>query len=577
MDADKHEELTAGPLRIGEWTYYPDLLKIERGLDKVKLEPLVGHLLYFLSCRAGHAVSRAELMEGVWPDRVVVDDALTNAINKLRKAFGDNRQNPVYLETIPKVGYRLIAPVEQLSSPLGQKGEAKVQAGDHAVVSARHLGITGFAVISVLILVVLAIGLYRSSENTQVTESTGKQSIPASPAQPTLLILPFSNLSTDSAQDYFADGIVEDVITDLSRIETIRVLARSTSFTYKGKNVDPQEIARELNLSHLVEGSVRRSGESLRITARLIDTSNSQNLWSARYDRPVTAVFDVQEDVAKNIVRALSVELTQEQSTSVTTRPTSSFEAYDLYLKGRKALSLRTPEANVQARDYYRQAILLDPNFARAYGGIAAALTRFANKGWSDTPNVERDLALHYAKKSVELNPESPYSLWAMGFTRLYRHEHEEAAEAVRTALRVAPNYADGYSLLALIYNYSGRAEEVIDLIDEAMLINPLYSWDYLFNLGWAHYTQRNYEEAVKYQLLALERNEYATYARLILVASYMALDMPDEAAWQVEEVLAYHTNMSIRFLEQETPILLANDKIQQYLGHLRAAGISPD
>jgi adenylate cyclase len=164
-----------------------------------------------------------------------------------------------------------------------------------------------------------------------------------------------------------------------------------------------------------------------------------------------------------------------------------------------------------------------------------------------------------------------------MGFTRLYRHEHEEAAEAVRTALRVAPNYADGYSLLALIYNYSGRAEEVIDLIDEAMLINPLYSWDYLFNLGWAHYTQGNYEEAVKYQLLALERNEYATYARLILVASYMALDMPDEAAWQVEEVLAYHTNMSIRFLEQETPILLANDKIQQYLGHLRAAGISPD
>jgi adenylate cyclase len=143
--------------------------------------------------------------------------------------------------------------------------------------------------------------------------------------------------------------------------------------------------------------------------------------------------------------------------------------------------------------------------------------------------------------------------------------------------LRVAPNYADGYSLLALIYNYSGRAEEVIDLIDEAMLINPLYSWDYLFNLGWAHYTQGNYEEAVKYQLLALERNEYATYARLILVASYMALDMPDEAAWQVEEVLAYHTNMSIRFLEQETPILLANDKIQQYLGHLRAAGISPD
>jgi adenylate cyclase len=423
----------------------------------------------------------------------------------------------------------------------------------------------------------LAIGLNRSSEKTEVTESTGTHSTPASLAQPTLLILPFENLSADSAQEYFADGIVEDVITDLSRIETIRVLARSTSFTYKGRNVDPQEIAQELKLTHLVEGSVRRSGEELRITARLIDTGNSQNLWSQRYDRTVADIFEVQRDVAQNIVRALSINLTQEQQARVSSPPTSSFEAYDLYLKGRKALSLRTPEANGQARDYYRQAILLDPDFARAYGGIAVALTRFANKGWSDTPKVERDLALHYANKSVELNPESPYSLWALGFTHLYRHENEEAAVAVRKALRAAPGYADGMSLLALIYNYSAQAEEVIELIDEAMLINPLYSWDYLFNLGWAHYTLGNYEKAVKYQQLALERNEYATFARLILVASYMALNMPDDAAWQVEEVLAYHTNMSIRFLEQETPILLANDKMQQYLGHLLAAGVPPD
>ena len=572
MDADRHEELTAGPLRIGEWTYYPDLLRIERGSDKVKLEPLVGHLLYFFSHRASQTVTREELMVGVWPNRVVVDDALTGAIVKLRKALGDDRRNPAYLETIPKVGYRLIAPVAQLS--LAHDEENGSGTGRRSV---RSRWLIAFAVISILLLITLAIGLQKPVRETSGSEGIGEPSTPVSPVNPILLVLPFDDLSADGEQDYFADGIVEDVITDLSRIDKIRVLARSTSFRYKGKAVDPQKIARDLSLSHLVEGSVRRSGNNLRITARLVDTSNSQNLWSQRYDRKVADVFEVQADVAQNIALALSVNLTQEQRTRFGNPPTNSIEAYELFLKGRKSLSLRSPEANTQARDYYRQAILLDPDFARAYGAIAAALTRYANKGWTDTPDVERDLALHYAKKSVHLSPDSPYALWALGFTHLYRHENDQAAAAVQEALRIAPGYADGLALLALIYNYSARAEESIELINEAILINPLHSWDYLFNLGWAHYTLGSYEEAVRYQKLALERNEYATFARLVLVAAYMALDMPEEAAWQVEEILAYQTNMSIRFLEQQTPITLNNEKIRQYLAHLRAAGIPSD
>lgn len=572
-----NKELAAAPLRIGEWTYYPDLLKLERESESVKLEPRVGALLFFLSCHTEHPSSREELLEAVWPNRVVGDEALSSAINKLRKAFGDDRQNPSYIETIPKVGYRLIAPVEKSSTCLPQLEKTENQGGDRAGKSGPRPWVTGFGITGFLLLIALAIAPYISPQMPEVAEGVAKRPTPASLEQPTLLILPFVNLSTDSAQDYFADGIVEDVITDLSRLETIRVMARSTSFMYKGKEIDPQQIARELNLSHLVEGSVRKSGEDLRITARLIDTSNGQNLWSARYDRTVADIFEVQGDVAQNIVRALSVNLTKDQQALVSSPPTNSVKAYDLYLKGRKSLSLRTPEANLQARDYYRQAILLDPEFARAYGGIAVALTRFANKGWSDTPNVERDLALHYARKSVELKPESQYSHWALGFTHLYRRENAEAATAVRKAIRLAPGYADGLSLLALIYNHSARAEEAIGLINEAIPINPLYSWDYLFNLGWAYYTLGNYEKAVKYQQLALERNEYATFSRLILVASYMALNMPDEASWQVEEVLAYHTNMSIRFLEQETPILLSNDRMQQYLAHLREAGIPPD
>lgn len=574
MDADKQLQLTADTLRIGDWIYHPDLLKLEQGSDSVKLEPRVGQLLLFLARHAARPMSREELLAAVWPRRVVGDEALSSAINKLRKAFGDDRQNPTYLETIPTIGYRLIAPVEAMTTKSEQNIGAETRTDNSFAKMLRRPWATSFTVIGVLLATLLAIVLLRPGEKAEPTESVVGELTGLPLKKPTLLILPFANLSTDSTQDYLADGIVEDVITDLSRIDAVRVLARSTSFTYKGKPTDPQLLARELGISHLIEGSMRKSGENLRITARLVDTVTGQNLWSQRYDRTVAEIFEMQEDVARNIVNALSLSLTGEQLTRVTAPPANSFEVYDLYLKGRQALSQRTAEANMRAQDYYRHAILLDPKFSRAYGGIAVALTRYANKGWSDTPKVERDLALHYAQKAVELDPDSPYAYWALGFTHLYRHENAQAADAVRKALRVAPSYADGLSLLAQIYNYSGQSEQALELINEAMLINPLYSWDYLFNLGWAHYTQGEYEKAVKYQRLALERNQYATYARLVLAASYTALNLPGEAAWQVEEVLSYHTNMSIRFLKEETPIQLASGRTKQYLEHLRIAGI---
>ena len=558
---------------VGDWIVEPATNRLTCSGREVRVEPKVMRVLCYLVERHGEVVPRRDLETNVWTGMVVTDDAVTNTVIKLRKALGDNARDPRYIETIAKSGYRLIADTSGTAPPVDRVAEISGDAGTKNPGTKRRSPTWPKVLVIGLLAFVATWVFWLTSAPLHPIEQRPDQPLAE---KPTIAVLPFENLSADPKQDYFADGIVEDVITDLSRIEAIRVLARSTSFAYKNKEIDPQRIAQELNVSHLVEGSVRRSADDLRITARLVDTSNGENLWSERYDRSVADIFEVQEDVAQNIVHALSVNLTQEQQTRVGSPPTSSFKAYDLYLKGRKTLSLRTPEANAQARDYYRQAILIDPGFGRAYGGIAVALTRFANKGWSDTPDVERDLALHYANKSVELNPKSPYSFWALGFTHLYRHENEQAAAAVREALRVAPGYADGMSLLALVYNYSAQAKEAIELINEAILINPLYSWDYLFNLGWAHYALGNYEKAKRYQQLALERNEYATFARLVLVASYMALDMADEAAWQVEEVLAYQTNMSIRFLEQETPIALDFEKIQQFVSLLRAGGIPP-
>ena len=574
MNAGKQDRQGPEALCVGDWIYFPDLLKLQRDKEEVKLEPLVGHLLWFLAQRAGRPVSREELLGAIWPDRIVGDEALSSAINKLRRAFSDDRKSPCYLETIPKVGYRLIATVRRPELIPGEAGRLERSAKEQ-VNGARHRNqLTVFASVGLLLAIMLTVFLPWSSDRPFVQESAGGKPPAVVVKAPRLLILPFINLSDDAKQQYLADGIVEDLITDLSRIETIRVLARSTSFQYKKKHVDPKQLATELGVSHLIEGSVRRSGEALHITARLIEAGTAQNLWSQRYDQAMAGSFVVQEDLVRSIAQALSVDQHGGEIERIGSRPANSFEVYDMYLKGREILSHRTPEANRQAQDYYRQAILLDPEFSRAYGGIAAALTRYANKGWSETPNVERDLALQYATKAVELDPESPFAYWSLGFTHLYRHENLQAADAIRKALQLAPGYADGMSLLAQIQNYSGNPEEAIELINDAIIINPLYSWDYLFNLGWAHYTLGDYQQAVKYLTLALQRNQYATYARLVLAASHVALNQPGEAQWQVDEILSYHTNMSISFLKQETPIDLSSQRIQKYLSDLRTAGI---
>jgi TolB-like protein/Tfp pilus assembly protein PilF len=399
-------------------------------------------------------------------------------------------------------------------------------------------------------------------------------SMEATAALPRVAVLPFVNRSDDPEQEYFADGVSEDIITDLSSLSGLVVIARNASFRYKDTDMAPEDVAKELKADYLLVGSIRKGSGRLRITAELVNASDGTQAWAERYDRKLDDLFALQDDVTRNIVRAMAVQLTPREEHQIEQAPTSKFEAYDLFLQGQKLYAVRSAEANKAAQEAYRKAIELDPGYGRAYGALAVALVMDYRRGWNDGSTHETlDRALEMAKDGVRLNPYLPQAYWSLGFTHLFRKEYEAAAKAVERAVTLAPNYADGYGLLAFINNHIGNAQEAIREIDRATALNPHHTFDYPWNRGWAFYTLGQYDKAVESLSEALERNESLTHVRLFLAASYEALGRHDDAEWEIERVLVNNPAESIEQFKSTTAI--ADPKqLEKFLGHLRAAGL---
>jgi len=389
-----------------------------------------------------------------------------------------------------------------------------------------------------------------------------------------IAVLPFDNMSDDPNKDYFSDGISEDIITDLSQLKNLAVIARNSSFTYRDKSAKAQDIGKDLGVKYLLEGSVRKVGDRIRITAQLIDTSNGYHLWAERFDRELTDMFAVQDEITERIVSSLSVQLTGDEQQQLAHTATSSFEAYDLFLQAQISAAHFTEAGYMQAAETYRRAISLDPGFARAYGALAVVLTRQVNGGYSDSPAEMRERSLELARKAAEMNPNSPQVQWALGYVYLYRSQYELAVKALERAVSLSPSYADGYALLALIKNNSGQAEDAVRLIEKGMDLNPFFSWDYLYNLGRAHYALGHYEQAVQYLQQALERNETPGQPRLFLLASYVQLGQQDDAEWEAMQLEVSHPEFTLSHLQQVLPIT-DTELRDRLISDLRSAGLA--
>jgi TolB-like protein len=364
--------------------------------------------------------------------------------------------------------------------------------------------------------------------------SVTKTALPL-PDNPSIAVLPFQNMSGDPEQDYFSDGLTEDLITDLSKISGLFVIARNSSFAYKGKPIKIAQVGRELGVQYILEGSVRKAGDRVRITAQLIDTTTEGHLWAHRYDRELHDIFMLQDDVTQKIVAALTVKLTADEQKRLLHRYTDNMDAYDLYLRGLEYLNRLTKESNNQARQVLNKAIDLDPDFAAAYALLGWVYSRDWTQGWSPGPQPLNP-AFELAQKAIALDESLPAGYTILGEIYLHRRQHAKAIAAQEKANALSPNDAEGIASLAGILTWAGRPQETVELIKKAMRLNPLYPTEYLWNLGHAYYLMGRYEEAIEVLGRARDRNPDYIPVQAYLTASYIELGREADAGTAAAE-----------------------------------------
>jgi adenylate cyclase len=357
------------------------------------------------------------------------------------------------------------------------------------------------------------------------------------PTKPSIAVLPFANLSQDPEQEYFSDGITEDLITTLSRMSGLFVIARPSTFSYKGKAVKTAEVSRELGVRYVLDGSVRKSDGRVRITVRLVDGLSGYHLWAERYDRELRGIFAVQDEITHKIVTSLAVKLKETEERSMERSDTDNQEAWDHYTRARELFRQATRQANQEAQVLLRRALDLDPNFARAHATLAATYRRGWVWGWSDNPDDAEQRAVATGQKAVELDRLLPQAHKELASIYVYQRRHDEAIDEALKAVELDPNGADGYAVLAEVLNYAGNPTEAIKNVQTAMRLDPYHSAWYPYILGQAYYLRKDYHEAEKALVSSITRNPKFMPARAYHAAVYWELG---QQAFDPEEARAF-------------------------------------
>jgi adenylate cyclase len=395
----------------------------------------------------------------------------------------------------------------------------------------------------------------------------------ALPDKPSIAVLPFQNMSGDPEQEYFSDGMTEDLITDLSKVSGLFVIARNSSFAYKGRSVKVQEIGRDLGVRFVLEGSVRKAGNRVRITAQLIDTGSGGHLWAERFDRDLTDIFSTQDEVVTKIVGVLAVTLTRGEEQRLHRRGTGNVEAYESWLRARELLSRGTRESNVQARAMYRRAIEIDLNFAAPHAGLALATISDYVSGWALDPAQALDEAERWARRAVELNDQEPVSHMALGAVLLWRRDHEGALTESRRMMALDPNFAQGYATTGLALMYAGRAAEALEPIAMAMRLDPLYPAIVLHFLAQANFSLGKYEIAAQQLVDRIARSPGTDASRMLLASCYGHLGRAEDARAAWVELLKVNPDFSLMQRARVLPYKDARD-FQRIAEGLAKAGL---
>src|SRR5271169_1264958 len=458
--------------RVGPWQVEPSLNTICRNGNSVRLEPKVMQVLVCLAEHADEAVPKETLLQTVWPGTFVTDDALKHSISELRQAFEDDAREPRVIETIPKRGYRLVASVERVNpntngaavgaAPARAKAETERQSATsrRGVRFGIGVGLAGAAVLAVL-LAATPTGLWR--------RLSGASYIPQIRS---IAVLPLKNLSGDPEQKYFAEGMTEELITDLSQISSLKVISRTSSDVYEDTHKSLPQIARELNVDAVVEGSVQRSGDHVHITAQLIYAPEDKNVWAQAYERDLQNALTLQSEVAGAIVGEVRTQVTPEERARLHAPRPVNLRALDAYLRGTYHLNRKGEgsgdEENRNAEKYFQEAITEDPGFAPAY--IALASTHMALLLPSTQDHVAMKAAL---EKALALDPSSGEGHVLLANVKCDDWDWSGAEEEYRRAIALAPNNLDAHLHFGYFLDGLGRVPEGMNELRRAQELDP--------------------------------------------------------------------------------------------------------
>jgi TolB-like protein/Tfp pilus assembly protein PilF len=499
------------------------------GGEDVPIEPQVFNLLQYLVENRDRVVSKDDLFDKIWEGRVVSESTLTSRINAVRKAVGDSGRDQRLVRTIARKGFRFVGDV-RVSQPEMKPGE----------------------------------GLANHSNKDDLLSLD----------RPAIAVLPFTNMSEEPEQEYFSDGISEDIITALSKLRWFYVIARNSSFAYKEKSFHLKQIGEELGVGYVVEGSVRKDGDRVRITVQLNDVTTGSHIWAERYDRSLADVFAVQDEIAQAIVAAIEPQLYAAENFRAQRKPPDSMDAWDLVMRALSHYWRVTRQDNLVAQALLEKAITIDPNYGQALGVLAASHIFSAHMGW-ETMAEAVPVAERAALAAIRADSEDAWAHFALASVYLFNRRFEYSLAEFELALELNPNFSPARGYYGVALTYCGRWEEGDRAARHALRLSPRDPFAAIY-CGVAAYSQfvgRNFEEAIHLSREALRHRADFVGAHRVLTAAAAAGGFDDVATAALKELRRVQPNISLEWIANEMPFKREEDRVC-YLDGFRRAGL---
>jgi TolB-like protein/DNA-binding winged helix-turn-helix (wHTH) protein len=546
--------------RFAEFVIDLNQQELRRMGEVVHIEPQVFDVIVHLVRNHDRIVSKDELIETIWNGRIISEAALSSRINGARRALGDNGTDQALIRTLHKRGFRFIGDVQTITAP------------DVEPEQARFVPASGWmddapARVSV------------AAELSRLDDIVSESVKAEANARPSIAVLPFANMSDDPENDYFSYGLTEDIIRLLARNRWLSVISRHSTTGFQGRAIDMREVGEQLGAKYAVVGSVRKSRDSVRITAELVRAADGKQLWADKYDLQLEYIFDIQEEMARQIAATIEPELSKVEQQLAARKAPESLDAWDCYQRGLwNFWRFNTPGFDL-AEDYFKRAIKADPDFARGHGALAYVNVQ---RSLYDDPNdrpTRLELALRQARDAVALDDLDCFCQCVLGRALCLTRQNDEALAAIDLSLELNPSFAQGYFAQGFNLLWYGRELEAETLLDRATMLSPRDShlWSFHHVRSWAHFSIAEYDIAVEFARRAIRQPNVTYRAFATLAASLGLRGEKAQAEAVVLELLQRKPDYRTNTARQELFFCNDQDFVDRFTAGLRVAGISGD